>query len=69
MTPERVELRDRLAFQRALGRPMSDRDKALLEELDDELRKELADIEPLSSDVSEAMEQVLELADDAPKEV
>ncbi len=48
---------------------MSDKDKAMLEELDDELRKELADIEPLSSDVSEAMEQVLELANDAPKEI
>lgn len=28
---------------------MGDKDKALLEELDDELRKELAAIEPLSS--------------------
>jgi hypothetical protein len=69
VTRERLELRDQLAFQRALGRPMSDKDKAMLEELDDELRKELADIEPLSSDVSEAMEQVLELANDAPKEI
>lgn len=49
MTPERIQLRDRLAFRRALGRPMSDKDKALLEELDDELREELPTVKKLSS--------------------